>query len=502
MRLLKLDTIGKKLMIPITALTMILLVGLGTSMILNTRSSVQSMMDSKGNSLANLLEKISAPYIINYDYPALDGFVQEAIKDPDVAFAVFHDAGGQTLTRNSKVPSDISALAIYERDIKGEDGKKAAILKIGYNKNTLSKILRDGIIKIGLSLIIAMILTVLGLTFLIRNITRILKRVIYGMSEGTNTVATVSSQVSSESRTLAEGASTQAASIEETSSSLEEMSSMTKRNAGNAAQADSLMKETNGVVVKANQSMGKLTNSMEEISKASEETSKIIKTIDEIAFQTNLLALNAAVEAARAGEAGAGFAVVSGEVRNLAMRAAEAARNTAALIEGTVKKVKEGTGVVKGTNEAFTEVAKNALKVGELVSEIAAASSEQAQGIDQVNKAVAEMDRVVQQVAASAEENASASEEMNAQAARMKSYVGDLLTMVGGGAERTASKEEYGVPSTNKGKPHSVFSRGEKGLEVTDPARGAKGMVTAIKRGGEMKPEQIIPLKQEDFKDF
>ena len=208
-----------------------------------------------------------------------------------------------------------------------------------------------------------------------RGITKPLNRVIEGLNAGSDQVASSSGQVSSASQSLAEGSSEQAASIEETSSSLEEMSSMTKQNANNANQADNLMKEANQVVGQANDSMTELTGSMEEISKASEDTSKIIKTIDEIAFQTNLLALNAAVEAARAGEAGAGFAVVADEVRNLAMRAAEAAKNTASLIEGTVKKVGDGSGLVTRTNEAFVKVAESAGKVGELVSEIAAASN-------------------------------------------------------------------------------------------------------------------------------
>ncbi|MFO7715046.1 methyl-accepting chemotaxis protein, partial [Desulfosarcina sp.] len=267
--------------------------------------------------------------------------------------------------------------------------------------------------------------------FLSISINRALKRIIEGLSEGADQVAAASSQVSSASQSLAEGSSEQAASIEETSSSLEEMSSMTRQNADNASQADTLMKEANQVVTAANQSMGELTRSMVEISKASEETSKIIKTIDEIAFQTNLLALNAAVEAARAGEAGAGFAVVADEVRNLAMRAADAAKNTANLIEGTVKQVKEGGELVGRTNDNFSEVAKSSAKVGELVAEIAAASSEQAQGISQVNTAVNEVDKVTQQNAANAEESASASEEMNAQAEQMKVFVAELVAMVG-----------------------------------------------------------------------
>ncbi len=289
----------------------------------------------------------------------------------------------------------------------------------------------------GQAMFIMMVLILLSIAggaviciFAIRSITRPLKEAIAGLGEGADQVAAASGQVSSASQQLAEGASEQAAAIEETSSSLEEMSSMTKQNADNADQANKLMSGTKETVARASETMDKLTASMGEISRASEETFKIIKTIDEIAFQTNLLALNAAVEAARAGESGAGFAVVADEVRNLAMRAAEAAKNTANLIEGTVKKVKEGSELVEKTDAEFREVAFSVGKSGQLVGEISAASSEQAQGIEQVNKAVIEMDKVVQQNAANAEESASASEEMSAQAGRMKNIVVELVAMV------------------------------------------------------------------------
>ncbi|MBI5589349.1 MAG: chemotaxis protein [Deltaproteobacteria bacterium] len=278
--------------------------------------------------------------------------------------------------------------------------------------------------------------------FITRSITVPIRRIIDGLNSGADQVASASSQISSASQSLAEGASQQAAAIEETSSSFEEISGMTRQNARNAGQADTHMKEAAQVVAQANESMRELTRSMEEISRASEDTSKIVKSIDEIAFQTNLLALNAAVEAARAGDAGAGFAVVADEVRNLALRAADAAKNTADLIEMTIKNVKDGSGLVSKTNKDFVRMANTASNVAELVGEIATASKEQTQGIDQVNKAVTEMDKVVQQNAANAEENAAASEQMNAQANLMQEFVEDLLAIVGSNGNGKKGNED------------------------------------------------------------
>jgi methyl-accepting chemotaxis protein len=341
--------------------------------------------------------------------------------------------------------------------------------------------------------VIFLVITIIGVAFFARRITSPIQNAVDQMGEAAHQVAAASSQVASASQSLAEGSSEQAAAIEETSSSLEEMSSMTKQNAGNASQADSLMKEANQVIQKANGSMESLTKSMGEISAASEETSKIIKTIDEIAFQTNLLALNAAVEAARAGEVGAGFAVVAEEVRNLAMRAADAAKNTSGLIEGTVKKIKDGSNLVVKTNEAFAEVAVSASKVGELVGEIAAASQEQAQGIDQINKAVAEMDKVTQQTAANAEESASASEEMNAQAEQMKHISSTLAIIIGGSANGAGNGSGENIP----------VKKGIRGVinAVTAKKGTGKGIVPYNKGRG-IRPDQVIPMEEGQFKDF
>ena len=252
------------------------------------------------------------------------------------------------------------------------------------------------------------------------------------LSAGSVQLNHTAGEMSSTSQQLTGSANAQAASIQETSGSMEEIAAMTQQNSDNARQANSLMGDTFKVIKEAGEAMSTLTGAMEGISGASNETGKIIKTIDEIAFQTNLLALNAAVEAARAGEAGAGFAVVANEVRSLALRATEAAKNTADLIEDTVTRVKEGSSLVDRTAAAFSLVENSSVKIKELVAEIAAASQEQAQGVEQINRAIIEMDKMVRQNAANAADSSSTSEQLGEQAERMNLAVGDLVALVGG----------------------------------------------------------------------
>ena len=283
---------------------------------------------------------------------------------------------------------------------------------------------------------LAFILVLIGagcVTFFFANgLNRRIMGIVQSLTDGSEQVRSASGQVSEASQALAEGAAEQAAGLEETSSNLEEMASMTKQNADNAQQANTLASEARKSAQGGAESMQRMNHAINDIQKSSGETAKIIKIIDEIAFQTNLLALNAAVEAARAGEAGKGFAVVADAVRNLAMRSAEAAKNTANMLETSVKNAENGVGISEEVSNALDEIVAGIAKTTDLVGEIAAATTEQAQGLEHVNSAMAQMDKVTQQNAANAEETASASEELRSQAEQMQGIVGELVALVEG----------------------------------------------------------------------
>lgn len=293
-----------------------------------------------------------------------------------------------------------------------------------------------------MSIVIGLLATaaLVGVILLIsRGISRPLNRMAGMLTDGAEQVASAAQQVASASQTLAEGATEQAAGLEETSSSLEEMSSMTRLNADNAQQASLLSGQSKKAALEGTTAMTRMDEAIHHIEASCNETAKIIRVIDEIAFQTNLLALNAAVEAARAGEAGKGFAVVAEEVRNLAMRSAEAAKNTAGLIEESVKNAKNGVSINSDVQKSLQEITASISKTTELISEIAASCSEQAQGVEQVNRAVSQMDKVTQSNAANAEESASASEQLSAQAHAMHNVVAELVVLVEGQRQNQAA---------------------------------------------------------------
>ncbi len=308
-----------------------------------------------------------------------------------------------------------------------EDGLTDTTSAAGQAANLLSS--ATFIVAGGLAVAI-MIGVTLGI-FITRGTNRVLNRVAASLHDGSNQVAGAAGQVAAASQTLAEGSSEQASSLEETSSSLEEMASMTKRNAESARQANALAKLAREAADKGVTDMQSMSSAMEAIQGASGDIAKIIKTIDEIAFQTNILALNAAVEAARAGEAGMGFSVVADEVRNLAQRSAQAAKETAAKIEDAIVKTGQGVEISSKVSAALGDIVAKVRQVDQLVSEIATASREQTDGVTQINSAVGQMDTVTQSNAASAEESAAAAEELSAQAEGMKQSVAELLQLVG-----------------------------------------------------------------------
>jgi methyl-accepting chemotaxis protein len=265
---------------------------------------------------------------------------------------------------------------------------------------------------------------------LVNNVNNMLKTMdstLQQVAQGTEQVGSASQQISAGSQSLAQGANEQASSLEQVSSTLKEMSSMTKQNAENADKAKNLAGDANSNAEQGKQAMERMSESINRIKSSSDQTAKIVKTIDEIAIQTNLLALNAAVEAARAGEAGRGFAVVAEEVRNLAQRSSQAAKSTADMIEESVKNSEEGVTIAAEVAKSFEVISGSNSRVNDLILEIAAASQEQALGIDQVNKSVAQMDTVTQQNAANSEESASAAEELSSQAEELQSMVAQFV---------------------------------------------------------------------------
>ena len=319
-----------------------------------------------------------------------------------------------------KIEANAKRLEAMQKELLAKD--KAAM----QDMNSLNRWIAIGLLGLCLAVGAAVIMVV-------RQINGSLRQVAAELAESAEQTASAASQVSSSSHALAESSSEQAASLEETSASSEEINSMASKNTENSRSAADLVTSSQHRFDETNQALSQTVEAMGEISAQSGKISKIIKVIDEIAFQTNILALNAAVEAARAGEAGMGFAVVADEVRNLAQRCAQAAKDTATLIEESISKASHGKSKVDQVASAIHVITEESSQIRILVDEVKLGSQEQARGIEQITKALTQMDRVTQQTAANAEESSAAASKLTSLSESMNGVVERLAEMVGRG---------------------------------------------------------------------
>lgn len=329
------------------------------------------------------------------------------------------------------------------------------------------------------------------------NITKSVKNVLEDLSETSNSLTDLSSSLTVTGHKLAEGSSEQAASIQETSSTLEESSSMVHQTTQNTKEADILAKNAKELANKGNFEMETMLESMEELKRSSAEISKIIKVIDEIAFQTNILSLNAAVEAARAGDAGKGFAVVAEEVRNLAQRSAQAAKDTAGIIESNIN-LSEKCLVVSGqVSGSLAEIRNETNKVSELLEEISTASQEQEIGIGQINQAISQMEHVIQGTAVTAQESALSAEQLGTHTETIKEIMGRLSALIFGSNGATQSQILSNSKKLERPKITSFKALERKSNKSVTKLMESPKKLVATSAGRSMTPEDIIPL--DDF---
>ncbi len=375
--------------------------------------------------------------------------------------------------------------------VKIDDLKWALIADIDEHE-VLSSVneLRTAMLILG---VVFIVIIVLAAMMLGRMISQPIFSSVRSITEANSQVVSAASEISDSATALAEGASTQASSVEEVSATIEESTAINTQNSENSREADVLAKSTKESAEEGYKRGNELMTAMTEINSSSERISKIIKTIDEIASQTKLLALNAAVEAARAGEHGLGFAVVADEVKSLAQRSADAATETANIIEESIEQVKSGSAIAEKTSEAFSDILDRIKKTSDLIGEISISAKEQSEGMNQIAQSMGQIDQVTQQNAATSEETAAAAEELSAQAVSMKETVAIVAKMVGYVDESENAAVEH--INQNKSKREGKLGGIKKVIQPKKPQ--AKKATEQTKR-----TEEVFPLGEDDLKEF
>jgi methyl-accepting chemotaxis protein len=496
MKLFQLNTIGKKFLIPTLALTILLLGGIGSFMTIKNTESIKAMINSKGNVIADFIAKTSSQHYFNYDYESLEVLVQDLTKDPEIEYAVFYNDEGEALTESSTASEDASSLMVFVREIIDEDGINHGNMKIGYNTSNLSKIVRTSIMIVTVSIIVAIAVLFLGISAIVRTITRPIKELLQVFSEiaegegdltkrldikasdevgalaecfnrfleklhgiigkvadVTDQVASSAEEVSASSAQIASGSEQQNSQTEQVASAMQEITASVVNVAQSSSEASASAKEATetasggGEVVtqtidgmnRIAQAVNDSAENIEKLGKSSEQIGEIIKVIDDIASQTNLLALNAAIEAARAGEQGRGFAVVADEVRKLAERTTAATQEIGEMIKGiqndtskAVESMHAGTKEVDGGVELANNAGQSLKNILETVSKVTDMIQHIATAAEQQSSAGEEISSTVESVANVSRETSESAAQSSKASRHLSSLADELQHLVGG----------------------------------------------------------------------